>query len=392
MAYTFPIIEHIDQVLPYVKDREDFVVGKWDNDFILIDYTTIVTSTFKSEDPIEASILRECRGLLFHTDGTIARRSFHKFFNLNEMEETALDRLKAIEPVAIMEKLDGSMVAPFIWPESTQIYWASMRGSKPYHIMLAPQYDGTNHARLVEAAHQNGLTAIFEYCAPNNRIVVQYDEAQLVLTGLRYKTTGDYKTYEELQDWGKQFYVPVVSLMNVEKMSLSELVEHVWQMEGEEGSVVRFSDNTLTKLKGEWYIQLHKLLSYFEFEKDIAWLILSEKEDDLIGILQEDKKTRLLKYRDGLRSSMNALGKELMYWVSKIEAENMDRKTFATLSEGPHHVVRSIIFKHWDDLSSIDISTSLTDFALANTNRGAKWDTFKQSNSIDLKWTEETLE
>ena len=392
MAYTFPIIEHIDQVLPYVKDREDFVVGQWDNEFILVDYTTIVTSTFKSEDPIEAAMLRECRGFLFHTDGSIARRAFHKFFNLNEMEETTIDRLNDIEPVAIMEKLDGSMVAPFVWPETNEIYWASMRGSKPYHEMLAPQYNGTNHSRLVEAAHQKGLTAIFEYCAPDNRIVVSYGETKLVLTGLRDKTTGIYVTYEELLDWGTQYGVPVVSLMNVDNMPLSDLVEHVWKMEGEEGSVIRFSDNTLTKLKGEWYIQLHKLLSYFEFEKDIAWLILSEKEDDLIGILQEDKKIRLEEYRDGLRHAMNELGKELKFWVAKIDAEEMDRKTFAILKEGPHHVVKSIIFKNWDNLEAIDISKSLTSFAFANTNRGVKWDTFKKGNGIDLIWTEETLE
>ena len=131
MAYTYPIIEHIDQVLPFVKDREDFVVGQWDNDFILIDYTTIITGTFQSDDAEEAAMLRECRGFLFHTDGSVARRAFHKFFNFNEMEETSLERLVNVQPAAIMEKLDGSMVAPFVWPHSGEIYWASMRGSKP---------------------------------------------------------------------------------------------------------------------------------------------------------------------------------------------------------------------------------------------------------------------
>ena len=258
--------------------------------------------------------------------------------------------------------------------------------------MLAPLYNGTKHAELVQAAHEEGLTAIFEYCAPDNRIVVHYDAAQLVLTAMRNKRSGVYESYTKVCDWGARFGVSTVALMDANGLSLPEFVDHVWRMDGAEGAVIRFDDGTLTKLKGEWYVQLHKLLSYFEYEKDIAWLILSEKEDDLIGILQEDKRKRLEKYRDGLRASLVLLRKELEYWRDHILHEKMERKAFALCKNGPHHIVKHIIFKNWDNLNAIKIMPALIEGALANTTRGAKWEAFKSGNGIDLIWTETYIE
>lgn len=386
MAYQFPTISNIDEVLPYVEGREDFLVGQGKSEFILVDYNTVLTDTFKSEDPHEAAILRECRGLLFHMDGTVARRAYHKFFNLNETEETSLGRISELQVATILEKLDGSMVAPFVWPTTGDIYWASMRGSRSYHTMLAGQYDGSRQAKLVHAAHKAGLTAVFEYCAPDNRIIIHYESPQLILTALRNRLTGEYKTYAQVCAWAEDFGVPVVSLMEVHDTDLPDLIDHVWNMDDAEGCVIRFDDGTLVKLKGEWYTQLHKLLSYFEFEKDIAWLVLSGKEDDLLGILSDEKRNSLETYRDELRSSILAVAGNLEHWRNRVMTEEIDRKSFATAKNGPVGAVKFLIFKSWDNLESIEAVEDVTKAALASTNRGSKWDAFKQGNGMKVVW------
>ena len=236
------------------------------------------------------------------------------------------------------------------------------------------------------------ITAIFEYCAPSNRIVVFYENTKLVLTALRHKETGKYELYEQVCKWAERFDVPAVGLMETSETSLADVIDRVWKMDDAEGSVICFEDGTLTKLKGEWYIQLHKLLSYFEYEKDIAWLVLSSKEDDLMGILDKDKKQRLLEYRDGLRASMMVIAKELEHWRERVKTEKLDRKTFATIQDGPSHVVKHTIFRHWDDLDAIKIMPNLIEVALHNTGRRLKWDAFKKENNINLQWTSEIID
>jgi hypothetical protein len=51
---------------------------------------------------------RECRGIIFHkATGQMLARRLHKFFNINEMEETAPERLDMSRPHVLLEKADG---------------------------------------------------------------------------------------------------------------------------------------------------------------------------------------------------------------------------------------------------------------------------------------------
>jgi hypothetical protein len=57
------------------------------------------------------AIRRECRGLLFYPDGRIMSRRLHKFFNVNERDETQVHRIDLGQPHVILEKLDGCLAA-----------------------------------------------------------------------------------------------------------------------------------------------------------------------------------------------------------------------------------------------------------------------------------------
>jgi RNA ligase len=114
MFYEFPRIETINDVLPHIDGRKEFVVADR-GDHIIINYAVAFADTFAPVTSVGDAIRRECRGLIFRkSDGKIIRRPFHKFFNIGEKEETQPDVIKAVlDDTSSLEKLDGSMIAPF---------------------------------------------------------------------------------------------------------------------------------------------------------------------------------------------------------------------------------------------------------------------------------------
>ena len=98
-------IERIENVLPFVEGRSDFVV-KYKPDYTVIDYLYCEKDTF--DHPMRV----ECRGLKFDASGRILARPFHKFFNIGETEFTQAHVLNFSDDHIIMEKMDGSMVHP----------------------------------------------------------------------------------------------------------------------------------------------------------------------------------------------------------------------------------------------------------------------------------------
>lgn len=122
MIKTFPSIRHIDEILPYIEQREEFFRGNGSPHFDIITYRIIDSDTFSGGSEHENAIRRECRGLLFHKDGSVARRGFQKFFNVGETEETTEKSLDLGTPHSILEKLDGSMVAPFVSQYNQRVF------------------------------------------------------------------------------------------------------------------------------------------------------------------------------------------------------------------------------------------------------------------------------
>ena len=202
MAHAFPVIEHVDHIRAAIEGRTEFSIMDQNGRFIVVDYHVTGSDTFSDGEAEILAIRRECRGLIFYKDGAIARRAFHKFFNVGEHEESMAHRLDLSRSHHVLTKLDGSMVAPFLMEDANEVYWASMRGSYPYHERLRGLYDGTAHEAMVRAVLHEGLTPIFEFCAPDNRIVVTYNAPCLTLLALRHTVSGVYVPHDDVANWG----------------------------------------------------------------------------------------------------------------------------------------------------------------------------------------------
>jgi RNA ligase len=202
------------------------------------------------------------RGLIISPTGEVIARPFDKFFNWFENGRTNAPRTYITE---ITEKMDGSLIILYRTPEGK--FSCATRGSftSPQAVWATEFIKKYNLSELPDE-----LTLLFEGIYPSNRIVVDYEGREdLVLIGARNRHTGEYlplfpkrkyegepNRYEIAQQFG--FTLPRVYTFN----DVNTLLEEAARLtENEEGWVVRFSDDTFFKFKGDRYRELHRLVS-----------------------------------------------------------------------------------------------------------------------------------
>ena len=285
MHYKFPEIRTINDVLPAIAGRDEFVVAERDFGTV-INYLVSMPDTFRMEGPndVMGAIRRECRGLIFDTEGNIMSRPYHKFFNVNEKEETQTRMLDMARAHVVMDKLDGSMIRPVRMHGMVRL--ATKMGVTDIAMeaekLLDPgQYDWLDDMMV------DGFTPIFEYVAPTNKIVVEYAEAKLILTAVRETMSGEYRS---LRQWDAPF--EIVSTAD----SIHDLDAYLSVARGEtsrEGDIIRFADGHMIKVKNDWYVQIHKTKDIVAVDRNIVELVLNETIDDTRAMLDPSDLARV---------------------------------------------------------------------------------------------------
>jgi RNA ligase len=192
MKYKFPEIRHIDDVRPAIAGRDEFIIAERDFGFV-VNYVAATSDTFDMSGPddTKGAIKRECRGIKFSPNGEIAARPFHKWFNVNEKEETLIRNIDMTKPHFIEEKRDGSMLHPM--KVNGEIRWMTKMGITEV-AMQAEEFieKNTRYKDFAAWCIREQLTPIFEWTSPNNKIVITYKEEQLTLLSVRHNITGKY--------------------------------------------------------------------------------------------------------------------------------------------------------------------------------------------------------
>jgi putative RNA ligase len=341
VKYKFPVIEHIDQVIPAIEGNDGFRVIKKDN-YDVVSYVNMIEAfdpAFLAYDGSAEAIRRECRGLMFNKQGEIIRRPFHKFFNINERAETKEHEIDWHLSYQTLEKLDGSMVTPF-FDQGKYIRWATKMGITSV-AMQAECFVGQNHNYIDFADHMltKGFTPIFEWCSPQQQIVIRYPKDNLILTAIRNMKTGEYADHMLLNSWGRSFGIPVVGILDMPAD---------WCVFGEgtdiEGTVIRFDNGHMLKLKTDWYVRIHKAVSGLVFEKDILAHIYNETLDDLLPFLNDKDKEEVLHYAKQVRYGFQNTMEQVLGAFEA--AHRMGRKNFGLSKDYPH-MVRAVVFDNW---------------------------------------------
>ena len=348
MNYEFPTIRNISDVLPAIEGRDEFVVAVKEG-YTVINYNVMMADTF------DCNIRRECRGIIFDTEsGEIIRRPYHKFFNVNEREETQDNVVDLSQSHAILEKLDGSMIAPFV--VNGEMIWGTKMGAtevaEPVEKFIE---DHSNYRQFAKFVISRGYTPIFEWCSRKQRIVLDYKEDQLILTAIRDLTTGRYMSWDLVTNTADLYFIPVVGKwetgVDMDNKTMSSFVSYVRDLEDVEGFVVRFSDGHMIKLKCDWYVQIHKAKEKILQDRNIVELILDDKLDDVMAHLPQEDRDRLSQFANEFYIACADTAYMLANDLDWIREQDMDRKTFALEHAGRYdQYMRALIFKNFEEL------------------------------------------
>jgi RNA ligase len=385
MKYDFPHIEHIDDVLLAIQDSPEFIVAEKDG-YKVVNYVVATHETFPDvirekavygcdvHDAL-AAIRRECRGLVFDMDGKIINRRYHKFFNVNERDETAVHAIDWSRPHVILEKLDGSMVSPCY--VNGHLRWMTKMGitdtSMEAEAFVASRPD---YARFAVDMLESGLTPIFEWCSNKNRIVLDYPEDRLVLTALRSIVGGLYISHNAMMEIADDYYIPFVKAYNYDSANIVDIVR---KQEDTEGVVVRFDDGHMVKIKSEWYVRIHKVKSLLGQERDVVKLILNNELDDLLPILPGEDVDRIDKFQVQLSEAIRQAAWIVYQTVN--QNRDIDRKTFA-LNYAPTFdpLLRGLIFKFWDGVCDYYLTyKAVVDMILKHCGSNASYEKVKEA-------------
>ena len=192
---------------------------------------------------------RVARGLIVDPENRrIVATPFPKFFNLGEGHGEAPDL-----PFDVFEKLDGSLIITFHhdgrWRAATKGAFASDQAQ-----WAQAKLDAADLSSLVP-----GTTYLFEAVYPENKIVVRYTEAAMVMLAA-YDEAGRELTYEQLIEISAHLGWRAATRHRF--TSIAEMVETATMLpRDEEGYVLRFIDGTRLKIKGGEYRRIHALIS-----------------------------------------------------------------------------------------------------------------------------------
>ena len=290
-----------------------------------------------------------CRGLVTDKDGNVVARPFKKFFNLEEGKHTPTSDFD------VYMKLDGSLGILFNyegeWVLATRGSFTSDQAIKGVEMLKKYYY---------EQLHKD-YTYLFEIIYDDNRIVVRYPYEELVLLGMINTKNGDevdiHNGEVRIRNMINNVGFRVVKKYDgiSDYSSLKEMVN-----DNEEGFVVRFSNGSRMKVKGEEYIRLHKILT--NISTTTVWEVLAT-DGDMNEMLRDvpdefykkikDYQTRLENNYIKVKSIADDLFKNLL---EKNGGQTPERKLYAewVKNQKPSYV-HSLLFRLYDGRENKDI-------------------------------------
>ena len=382
--YTFPHINHIDDVLPYLADRPEFRVTEKDW-YTVVGYKVMGPDTFTHETDYGTRVLRECRGLVFATDtGRILSRPLHKIFNAGQIPETQLDQIDVSASHVVLDKLDGSMIRAIMMPDDPdREFRLGTKAGITDTALRAEDYVSAHpdYVRFIRMCIKVGYTPIFEWCSREDRIVVDYGpEDTLTLLALRDTVSGEYTSYHDYADYGRYWGVRVVDAVRVDRIAdIEDFVAGVRESVGREGVVLRYEDGHMVKIKSDDYVMRHRAVDGLRTERDALQVVLDDTVDDLIPLLPEADVVRLVNYQRDVSLALDTTERIVSELFADGVARYPDKRDFATRFVQDRHSVNPayapILYAMYGGQNPRSVLTDLLSKSLGSETRfeGVKW-------------------
>ncbi|MEM8795318.1 MAG: RNA ligase, partial [Pseudomonadota bacterium] len=201
----------------------------------------------------------------------------------------------------VMDKLDGSMIHPCL-VGGEMVFMTRMGVTDQAKAALGNADDAVRS--LCMESLKDGITPIFEYTSPDNRIVVPYEKTALTLLALRDIKSGAYVAHDALVAEATSYGVPVVDTFG-EVSDGKSFVETSRALENIEGYVIAFDSGHRLKLKADHYVLRHKALSGVAYEKNLLAWIAENALDDVLPILPDEVAVRVRDYEAQIKTMSN---------------------------------------------------------------------------------------
>ncbi len=281
----------------------------------------------------------EMRGLtfVFNTDGTLYKRFLllEKFFNLNQVPESAYSIVKNYKIKFVNNKEDGS-IASYIQLPNGKILGKSKMGfdNEQSNGINRIYKNRTDVKEFVDWCINNDITAIFEYVSPANRIVLRYLEEDLILLRMRNNSTGKHLNIKDHLD---RIGTIRIAPFEDDFKDIDSLIEVNAKQVDKEGVIVQAEDeygkDLFFKIKTPWYCERHGLLTNDLYRENIIiGYILDDKIDDILGQVPEDEKEaheRINKIIVIVKKTLNDKVVEIQKAYDQFVKSGMTRKEYA---------------------------------------------------------------
>ena len=274
---------------------------------------------------------RISRGLILNKKtGEVVARPYDKFFNWHENYVPKPNR-RTREIVSLTEKMDGSMLILYRHPEGG--YRLATRGSFTSDQAIA----GTKllHEKYsLDAELPYECTLLFEYIAPDNRIVVDYgDRHSLVLIGARDRYTGEHYDLAFREDvanyYGFELPRSFDELIPAGNRSVDHIIGHIADWEWfQEGLVAEFNNGSFWKFKSPAYCRVHKILSTISF-KNVLESVKQGTIDDTLELIPDHYKQEVQAMVTDIKDTIRNKITEVDEWFHKSPKHEVERKDYA---------------------------------------------------------------
>lgn len=195
----------------------------------------------------------KARGMFVDNDGNIVARSYDKFFNLGEVEETSIESLRKnlVFPIHVYQKENGFLGILFVYNgellycSKSQTYKSEQGDfARLFKTIFEEKYTKTLK-EIKEYIISNGVSMVFEVISPEDRHIIDYDDKSkcYLLDVIKNKIEVEKISLIELQKIANKFGLPCKHLYGKcdeanRKVFFSALEKHIteypciWQGEG----------------------------------------------------------------------------------------------------------------------------------------------------------------
>lgn len=270
-----------------------------DENIVILNYTELVQFERRWNDQTKSA-----RGLILDlTDATdngiiyILAKPFDKFPNYGENLDYESD-IDFNDIETVMEKMDGSLGISYMFDGKLRF---ATRGS--FTSEQAIKATEMWHNKYAEANmkynrmyHDECATLLVEIIYPENRVVVDYKgEEKLVLLGVMDE--GRDLTHKAVKFVGEYMKLPVVPTYNYNLEQMLKMKKII--SANQEGWIVRFRNGKRLKIKGDEYLQVHRIKhGMSDKAKFKAWS--EDKLQEYIMLLPEEFRAELEEFGEKL--------------------------------------------------------------------------------------------